>query len=431
MTRGAIVQRVVQAGRDTPAPAPRDFTPAPPLASPASPGGAGFDFARVSVGPPGGDAAPGRLPPPLRTTIERMSGVRMDDVRVHRDSPAPARVDALAFAHGSNIHLAPGQERHLAHEAWHVVQQKRGRVRPTHSVGGAPVNDEAALESEAQAMGDRALRPAAPPREPAVAAPASVAPAGGQTVQRVKSNEAQPAKKNSTFSGIGKVKVVSPKAKAKRRRNAWLAGSHGAKKREQKRLTSSFDFEVSGDSHESEHTIGYEPLAQGSGLKRGGSDEAKELENRAPAYQEVKDLHRAHIGTGTTNKVDESGFNSPTYRDAQRNLLEKGHVSSAVQLNQLGYAHLRDPVTKERLFSDVPNSLAGLIANNSYRQMVTNVQSVTYAHASGTTTVPVDAHQRAEMYLARNAAQSGQFPTRAEENAARKLFGLDELPEKK
>ena len=30
--------------------------------------------------------------------------------------------DALAYAQGSDIHLAPGQEQHLPHEAWHVVQ---------------------------------------------------------------------------------------------------------------------------------------------------------------------------------------------------------------------------------------------------------------------------------------------------------------------
>ena len=39
--------------------------------------------------------------------------------------------EAHAYTQGSEIHLGAGQERHLPHEAWHVVQQAQGRVRPT------------------------------------------------------------------------------------------------------------------------------------------------------------------------------------------------------------------------------------------------------------------------------------------------------------
>ncbi|MDT7837954.1 eCIS core domain-containing protein [Aquabacterium sp. OR-4] len=98
------------------------------------------------------------LPEPLREGIERLSGLAMDDVRVHHDSPEPARLDALAFAQGRDIHLAPGQEQHLPHEAWHVVQQAQGRVRPGLRLAyGAPVNNDPALEREADAMGQAAL----------------------------------------------------------------------------------------------------------------------------------------------------------------------------------------------------------------------------------------------------------------------------------
>ena len=78
--------------------------------------------------------------------------------------PAPAAVGALAYAQGSDIHLAPGQERHLPHEAWHVVQQRQDRVRPTASAGGVAINDDAALEQEADAMGARARTAATPDR---------------------------------------------------------------------------------------------------------------------------------------------------------------------------------------------------------------------------------------------------------------------------
>ena len=60
--------------------------------------------------------------------MEAMSGIALDDVRIKRNSPEAARLGALAYARGSEIHLGPGQEKHLPHEAWHVVQQKQGRV---------------------------------------------------------------------------------------------------------------------------------------------------------------------------------------------------------------------------------------------------------------------------------------------------------------
>ena len=112
--------------------------------------------ARADRAPAGSSA--GGLPAPLKSGIERLSGLAMDDVRVHRNSAEPARLGALAYAKGSDIHLGPGQDRHLPHEAWHVVQQKQGRVRPTLQMkNGVPVNDEQALESEADAMGAKAL----------------------------------------------------------------------------------------------------------------------------------------------------------------------------------------------------------------------------------------------------------------------------------
>jgi hypothetical protein len=102
-----------------------------------------------------------RLAAPLRAGIERLSGIAMDDVKVHYNSPAPARLSALAYTQGSDIHVAPGQEEHLPHEAWHVVQQKQGRVAPTVQSRGVSLNDDASLEREADVMGARAARHAA------------------------------------------------------------------------------------------------------------------------------------------------------------------------------------------------------------------------------------------------------------------------------
>lgn len=96
------------------------------------------------------------LPDPLKQGVEALSGLSLNDVKVHRNSAEPARMQAHAFARGSDIHLAPGQEQHLPHEAWHVVQQKQGRVAATVQAFGQSLNTDPALEREADVMGARA-----------------------------------------------------------------------------------------------------------------------------------------------------------------------------------------------------------------------------------------------------------------------------------
>ena len=98
------------------------------------------------------------MPDNLKAGIEDLSGFSMDDVRVHYNSDKPATVQALAYTQGTDIHVAPGQEQHLPHEAWHVAQQMAGRVEPTTEVGGLPVNDNMDLEHEADVMGAKALQ---------------------------------------------------------------------------------------------------------------------------------------------------------------------------------------------------------------------------------------------------------------------------------
>lgn len=97
------------------------------------------------------------LPDNLKAGVESLSGYSLDDVRVHYNSSKPATVQALAYTQGTDIHVAPGQEKHLPHEAWHVAQQMAGRVSPTTNINGMPVNDNVALEHEADVMGEKAL----------------------------------------------------------------------------------------------------------------------------------------------------------------------------------------------------------------------------------------------------------------------------------
>jgi hypothetical protein len=123
----------------------------------------GHNFARVAVRDAESDPERKRrnvtgLPERLKAGVERLSGLSLDDVRVRYNSPAPARYRALAHTQGTEIHVGAGQEKHLAHEAWHIVQQKQGRVRPTMRMkGGVAVNNDEGLEREADMMGAKAL----------------------------------------------------------------------------------------------------------------------------------------------------------------------------------------------------------------------------------------------------------------------------------
>lgn len=98
------------------------------------------------------------LPDKLKSGIESLSGVSLDDVTVHLNSSKPREVQALAYTRGTEIHVQQGQEEHLPHEAWHVVQQKQGRVRPTMQLEGVAINDDQVLEREADTMGAQGAR---------------------------------------------------------------------------------------------------------------------------------------------------------------------------------------------------------------------------------------------------------------------------------
>ncbi|KST68632.1 hypothetical protein BC008_33845 [Mastigocoleus testarum BC008] len=99
------------------------------------------------------------LPDNLKAGIENLSGISMDDVRVHYNSSKPSELQALAYTQGTNIHVGPGQEKYLPHEAWHVVQQKQGRVhKMVEPRKGVWLNMEPGLEKEAEVMGTQAKK---------------------------------------------------------------------------------------------------------------------------------------------------------------------------------------------------------------------------------------------------------------------------------
>lgn len=95
------------------------------------------------------------LPDQLMRDIESLSGARLEEVQVHHNSSRPAQLNALAYAQGNNIYLAPGQEKHLPHEAWHVVQQKQGRVSATGRTHIGLNQDPQALATERKLLAKR------------------------------------------------------------------------------------------------------------------------------------------------------------------------------------------------------------------------------------------------------------------------------------
>ncbi|MDQ1254444.1 MAG: hypothetical protein QG646_3685 [Euryarchaeota archaeon] len=98
------------------------------------------------------------MPDYLKASVENLSGIDMSDVSVYYNSDKPAAVGALAYTQRTDIHIAPGQEKHLPHEAWHVVQQAQGRVQPTLQLEDIFVNDDIGLETEADIMGQKSMQ---------------------------------------------------------------------------------------------------------------------------------------------------------------------------------------------------------------------------------------------------------------------------------
>lgn len=104
------------------------------------------------------------IPDAVKQRMEDSFGTDFSSVRVHPESSKAPEVGALAYTQGTDIHFAPGQFKPdtaagrelLGHELTHVVQQSEGRVLPTTEISGMPVNDNEALEREADVMGAKA-----------------------------------------------------------------------------------------------------------------------------------------------------------------------------------------------------------------------------------------------------------------------------------
>ena len=103
------------------------------------------------------------MPDTVKQRAEETLNADFSNVRIHANSAKAPAVGALAYTQGSDIHFAPGSyspnsnsgRSLLGHELTHVVQQAQGRVQPTTSVAGVPVNDNPSLEQEADRLGGK------------------------------------------------------------------------------------------------------------------------------------------------------------------------------------------------------------------------------------------------------------------------------------
>jgi hypothetical protein len=106
-----------------------------------------------------------KMPEEVQAKMESAFGADFSNVNIHVGEQASS-VGALAYAQGNDIHFAPGQynpntqsgQELLGHELTHVVQQRAGRVQTTTQAKGLAVNDDPALEQEADVMGKKAAK---------------------------------------------------------------------------------------------------------------------------------------------------------------------------------------------------------------------------------------------------------------------------------
>ncbi|MGG4456072.1 DUF4157 domain-containing protein [Brevibacillus porteri] len=101
------------------------------------------------------------LPDSVQAKMEKAFRTDFSDVQIHPESSVASQIGAVAFAQGNDIHFAPGTyqpetqsgQQLLGHELTHVVQQRQGRVKANVPDASLPINDDPALEAEADRYG--------------------------------------------------------------------------------------------------------------------------------------------------------------------------------------------------------------------------------------------------------------------------------------
>lgn len=106
------------------------------------------------------------LPEDVQDKMENSFQADFSNVKIHQNSQSANDQNALAYTQGNDVHFAPGQfkpgtqsgQELIGHELSHVVQQRKGRVKPTTEANGMQINDDRALEKEADDQGRMAAQ---------------------------------------------------------------------------------------------------------------------------------------------------------------------------------------------------------------------------------------------------------------------------------
>ncbi|MCU0430829.1 MAG: DUF4157 domain-containing protein [Cytophagaceae bacterium] len=102
-----------------------------------------------------------KMPEEVQAKMENSFGEDFSDVAIHDNSAQAEDLGAKAFAQGKDVHFAPGEfqpntkqgQELIGHELTHVVQQKDGKVHGSEVHGKDMVNQDPALEKEADDAG--------------------------------------------------------------------------------------------------------------------------------------------------------------------------------------------------------------------------------------------------------------------------------------
>jgi len=235
------------------------------------------------------------LPDNVKSGVEQLSGVSLSDVKVHYNSPKPAQLQAHAYAQGTDIHVASGQEKHVPHEAWHVVQQKQGRVQATKQMKGeVPVNDDAGLENEADVMGAKAVRMAAKEN--------------GGVVQQVSAS-------NKAVAQLGMFDWMKSMYKGAKR----MLGFGGKEKKDEKVGVSPTDVDVIPEAKENKHNL----ISLSKNPERFNKEEKKKiLDSKTNAKKDLEIIPNGKIEAikNLGKKRDKEG---ETIDDKEKGSLEK------------------------------------------------------------------------------------------------------------
>jgi len=168
----------------------------------------------------------------VRAKMEDVFKTDLSNVKIHTDSPKAQELGAMAFTQGEDIHFAPGHfkpnashgRKILGHELAHIVQQRSGRVKPTTSEAGLPVNDSNSLEQEADNLSFRAMHAKSnAPQPDAVPAPVQAQSASMEVPGS--SPVSSPVQKNGGKGHKKKKKSTGGSSKLARHEK----GSHDAK----------------------------------------------------------------------------------------------------------------------------------------------------------------------------------------------------------